>query len=72
MCRADTDWLLQYDPGDTLQQGGRGQRAIIGPIIQRTGKKSLGVKVRKGGLLSLEGQKRGGEERKKESNCFSL
>ncbi len=41
LCRADTDRLLEDDPGDTLQQGRRGQRAIIGPVIQRTRKESL-------------------------------
>lgn len=71
LCRADTDWLLEDDPGDTLQQGGCGQRAFIGPIIQGTRKKSLRVKVRKGGLLSLEGQKRS-QERQTKSNSFSL
>lgn len=55
--RADTDWLLENDPGDALQQGRRGQRPIIGPIIQRSRKKNLWVKVRKCGLLSLKAQK---------------
>lgn len=55
--RADTDWLPENDPGDALQQGRGGQRPIIGPIIQRTRKKNLRVKVRKCGLLSLKAQK---------------
>lgn len=54
LCRADTYWLLEDDPGDTLQKGGCGQRAVIGPIIQRARKKRLCIKVSKGGLLSLQ------------------
>lgn len=72
LCRADTDWLPENNPGDTFQQGGCGKRAVIGPIIQWTGKKRLWVKVGKVHLLSLEGQKRESLERKKESNCLSL
>lgn len=77
MCRADTDWLLEDDPGDTLQQGGRGQRAIIGPIIQTTRKESLRVEVSKSRLLSLqvsekEGKKRGIEEEKKEGKTMTM
>lgn len=54
MCRADTDWLLEDDPGDTLQQWGCGQGAVVGPIIQRTREKSLCVKLSKSGLLPLQ------------------
>ena len=64
LCGADTDWLLKDDPGDTLQQGRCGQRAIIGPIIQRSRKESLWVKVIKGGLFSLEQPNRGKMEGK--------
>lgn len=54
LSRADTYWLLQDNPGDTLQKRGCGQRTIIGPIIQTAGKKRLCIKVSKGGLLSLQ------------------
>lgn len=63
LCRVDTDWILENDPGDTLQQGGRGQRALIGPIIQRSRKKGLWVKVGKGGLLPLQTSEGSTEER---------
>lgn len=54
LCRADANWLLKDNPGYTLQQWGCCQRALIGPIIQGTRKKSLWVKVSKRGLLSLK------------------
>lgn len=53
LCGADADWLLENDPGDTLQQGRCGQRALISPVIQRTREKCFWVKIRKGSLLSL-------------------
>lgn len=52
--RADTNWLLEHDPGDTLQQGGCGQGAVIGPVIQRAWQESLGIKVGKSSLCSLQ------------------
>lgn len=64
LCRVDTDWLLEDDPGDTLQEGRCGQRAIIGPIIQRSRKESHWVKVIKGGLFSLGQPNKGKTEGK--------
>ena len=51
---ADTDWLLEDDPADALQQRGRGQRAVIGPEVQRTRQEGLWVEVSKDGLLPLQ------------------
>ncbi len=76
LCRADTDWFFQDDPGYTLQQGGRGQGAIIGPIIQRTRKKNLWIKACKRGLLSLERWRRRKTTitycKQRHCTCFSL
>ena len=51
--RADTDWLLEDNPGDTLQQRGCGQGAIVRPVVQGARQDGFGVKVCKRGLLSL-------------------
>lgn len=58
LSRADTDWLPQHDPGDALQQRRCGERAIIGPVIQRVGQESLGVEVGEVGLPPLRTQTR--------------
>ncbi len=43
--RADTDWLFADNPGDTLQQRGRGQRAIVRPVVKATREQCSGVEV---------------------------
>ena len=51
--RADTDWLLEDNPSDALQQRGCGQGAIIRPVVQEARQDGFGVKVCNCGLLSL-------------------
>lgn len=54
---ADADWLFADDPGDALQQRGRGQRALIRPVVQRAREQGSGVETRKGGLFPLNTSK---------------
>lgn len=51
---ADADRLLADDPGDALQQRGRGQRAQVRPVVQRAREQGGGVEPGEGGLLALE------------------
>lgn len=50
---ADADWLFADNPGDALQQRGRGQRALIRPVVQRAWEQGSGVETSKGGLFPL-------------------
>lgn len=50
---ADADWLFADNPGDALQQRGRGQGAVVRPVVQATGEQGGGVEVVEGGLLAL-------------------
>lgn len=50
---ADADWLLADNPGDALQQRGRGQGAVIGPVVQASREQGGRVEVSERGLLAL-------------------
>lgn len=50
---ADADWLFADDPGDALQQRGRGQRALVRPVVQRAREQGGRVETGKGGLFAL-------------------
>lgn len=58
LSRADTDGLLADDPSDALQQGRRGQGAIVRPVVQGPWQECGGVKVRKGILSGLQNEGR--------------
>lgn len=57
LLRADTDWLLADDPGDALQQRGRGQRAQVRPVVQGAWEQGSRVETAKGGLFALKASK---------------
>lgn len=54
---AEPDWLFADDPGDALQQRGRGQRAQVRPVVQRAREQGSGVETGKGGLFALKASK---------------
>lgn len=49
----DTDGIPEYNPSDTLTEGGRGQRAWIGPVVPAGRQEALGVEAAELGLGSL-------------------
>lgn len=53
LLRADADWLFADNPGNTLQQRGCGQRAIVCPVVEATREQTGRVEVSESGLLAL-------------------
>ena len=51
---AHADWLFAHNPGDTLQQRGSGQRAIICPVVETSREQGSGVEISKGSLFALK------------------
>lgn len=62
---ADADRLFADDPGDALQQRGRGQRALVRPVVQRAREQGSRVEAGKAGLLALMTSKKTQEMRKR-------